>query len=478
MIGHYFKYEWIGLNRDRWVMMLFVLFFVLTLFAVYNGRKKVLSRELSISKSIEEMKAIDKKYAFDIDSLSRGLKPTPEPWMDPRSLSVYGQRAPRVAYMDTAPLAVIAIGQSDLYSHQAKPKLYGEANALGFSELSNPVQLLFGNFDLAFVCIYLLPLLVLAFSYNMLSSEKELGSLRLTAALPVSLYTWLLSKLTLRFIVVVGVVIISISLAIVINGVSLAEAASDLAKLYLVLSVYIFFWFMVSFVVNLTGSSSGKNAVTLVSIWVIAVVLLPSIVNQLANTLYPVPSRINMIHEYRVASAEAEKKSEENLKSYYHEHPELAPKDSAAQNQYSWWLRYFASVDMTRNTVKPLVDQYNIALGKQQEWVDRFRFTSPAILLQSSMNELAASSPKHYADFREQVIAFAETWRGYFLPRMFNNENMRPEDVASLPEFHYQTDRVASSWATDFSALLLYIVLLAGLSLWVYRSESLEHMLT
>ncbi|HRG08845.1 MAG TPA: ABC transporter permease subunit, partial [Cyclobacteriaceae bacterium] len=129
------------------------------------------------------------------------MKTAPEPWLDPRSLSVYGQRAGRVVAMDAQPLALISTGQSDLYTHTVKPKLYGEANALGFSELSNPVQLMFGSFDLAFVCIYLLPLLVLAFSYNLLSADKESGVLRLTISQPISLYKWLFGKLVVRFVV-------------------------------------------------------------------------------------------------------------------------------------------------------------------------------------------------------------------------------------------------------------------------------------
>lgn len=478
MINHYFRFEWIGLHRDRWVAILLVVFLALTLFAVSNGRKKVENRELSISKAIREMKDLDKKYASDINAISNGLNPVPESWLDPRALSVFGQRAPRVAYIEATPLAMIATGQSDLFSHHIKPKLYGEVNALGFSELSNPVQLMFGNFDLAFVCIYLLPLLGLAFSYNMLSGEKELGSLRLTASQPISLYTWLFSKMALRFILLTAVVIISISVGLVLNGILLAVVGSDLLKLYLILTAYIFFWFMVSFLVNLRGSSSGQNAVTLVSVWVVVVLLIPSVINQLANSLYPVPSRVNMIHEYRVASAEAARKAEENLKTYYHDHPELAPKDTAAQNQYSWWLGYFASVDLTRHSMKPVLDQYNLALRKQQAWVDGFRFASPSILLQNSMNELAGSSPKRYADFREQVIDFAETWKGYFLPRMFNNDNMMVSDIKNLPAFQYQNDRVPSAWVTDFSVMIAFIIVLLGASLWWYRIWSFERMLT
>ena len=477
MIKYYFKYEWIGLNRDRWVATIFTLFFVLTIFAVYNGSGKTRSSEAAISRSVHEMKALDKKYAAQIDSLATGLMPAPESWLDPRSLSVYGQRAPRVAYMDPSPLAIIAIGQSDLYTHQVKPKMYGEASALGFSELSNPVQLLFGSFDLAFVCIYLLPLVVLAFSYNVLSSEKEGGLLRLTASFPISVYTWLIGKMMLRFIIVVAVVLISITLAIIVNGVSLTTASADLTKLFIVISAYILFWFVLSLLVNLGGWSSGKNAVTLVSVWVIVVLLMPSVINQMANTLYPVPSRINMIHEYRVASAKAETQSDENLKSYYHDHPELAPKDSLTQNQYNWWLKHFASADMSTNAIKPLLDEYNLALEQQQKWVDRFRFASPAILLQNSMNELAATSPKHYANFRAQVIEFAGTWRNYFLPRMFNNENMKPEDLQSLPKFEYKTDQVPRTWTIDFAVMILYIGLLAGFGVWAHRRERLEQIL-
>ncbi|MFM7852403.1 MAG: ABC transporter permease, partial [Flammeovirgaceae bacterium] len=216
MLNHTIKYEWLNLLRDKWVMILLILFLGITVFAVRNGEEKVEERMSTIRAEKEKMVTLDRKMAAEIDSLNRNLKPAPVAWLDPRTLDNIGWDAPRVVAMDAQPLAVIATGQSDLFTHYAKPKIYGEAYTLGFSELSNPVQLLFGSFDLAFVCIYLLPLLVLGFSYNVLSSEKESGVLRLTLAQPISLYQWLFGKLLLRFFILTVIVVASILFSLTI----------------------------------------------------------------------------------------------------------------------------------------------------------------------------------------------------------------------------------------------------------------------
>ncbi len=470
------KFEWIGLLRDRWVVILLVLFLTITVFAVRNGKEKVNDRLVSITREKDKVEKIDRQYASDIDSLNRNLKPKPEPWLDPRSLTTIGWDAPRLVAMDPQPLAVISTGQSDLFTHYVKPKISGEARALGFSELSNPVQLLFGSFDLSFVCVYLLPLLVLAFSYNILSSEKESGVLRLTISQPISLYRWLFDKLWLRFLVLTLIITFSILFTLLLFSVPLWNHVASVVKLLLIVVAYTFFWFLVSFLINLFGKPSGSNAVTLVAVWVVLVLLVPSVISQTANSFYPVPSRTIMIHQYRVAKAEAEKKADKLLKSYYRDHPELAPKDTTQQNQYSWWLGYFASSDIVSKSVQPILNDYNQALEKQQSWVNHLRFLSPAILLQDTFNDLAGTSPAYYTDFKNQVIAFADTWRNYFIPRMFRNETMSVDDLKGLPNHTYSTDGVPSPYTADFSGLVFYIMLLAGGSLLLYRHRSVEYI--
>ncbi|MEM6843493.1 MAG: DUF3526 domain-containing protein [Bacteroidota bacterium] len=474
MIKHIIKFEWITLLRDQWILILVMLFFSITLFAVSNGNEKVADRVSAIAHEREKVAAQDAQTAAEIDSVERKLKALPsESWADPRSLMNVAWGSPRVVAMEPAPLALVSTGQSDLFTHYVKPKIYGESYTLGFSELSNPVQLLFGSFDLAFVCIYLLPLLVLAFCYNLLSSEKESGALRLIYAQPVSLYPWLLNRLLFRFIVLSAIAIISITVSLLVYGVDIASNLGSFLKLLSLLLVYLLFWFMAAFVVNLRGKSSGHNAVTLVALWLTIVLLIPSVISQLATNLYPVPSRIGMIHEYRVATTEARERADEILENYYRDHPELAPKDTTQENRYTWMLTYFTSSDVVNQSVRPILSEYDAALARQQAWVDQLRFLSPATLLQNGLNEIAGTSTAHYVDFRNQVIAFATEWKDYFKERMFANELMKAEEVASLPQHQYSAGRIPTSYEANLSGLLLFLLMASASSWLLYRQASL-----
>jgi ABC-2 type transport system permease protein len=470
MFIHQIKYEWLQLVRDKWLVILFFIFIVLCLFAASNGKQKVALRAAEIESAWAAMQSGDEALKANIDSAERGLK-TFKPWLNPKKLNVVGNRAPRVAAMPPKPLAFISTGQSDLYAHTAKPQLYTnvESYAASFTELSNPVQLMFGNFDLAFVLLYLLPLLVLALSYNLLSVEKEQGSLRLTLAQPVRVFPWLLNKMLLRFFLMTGIVWISLLLTFSISVTSLAGELFSVSAVLVLVALYIFFWFAVALIVNVFGKSSGANAVAVISVWTVLALLLPAIISQLANQLYPVPSRINLIHEMRVAKAEADRQADKILNSYYRDHPELAPRDASVKNQYEFYLKYFASQDVVRQAVLPVLKEYQSALKSQQRFAESLRFISPSLLLQDALNDIAGTSPRQYAAYRDQVAAFADSWRRYFLPRMFNNEGMQREDFDKLPLFSFSYGEIQPRLAGNLAGLTVFALLAVAIGFAVVR---------
>ncbi len=91
-----------------------------------------------------------------------------------------GARPPRWRILPDAPLAIAAVGLSDLYPHAFKVSAGSKDSFLFVDEIANPAHLLSGSFDLAFVIVYLYPLLLLALCYNVLSGEQEQGTLALT----------------------------------------------------------------------------------------------------------------------------------------------------------------------------------------------------------------------------------------------------------------------------------------------------------
>lgn len=445
MLSYNFRYELKLLLRSRWIQLLSVILVLLFGFAALNGLHKVEKRKNDIAAAKSEVAESDAMMLKLLDSIERGMAVSASPWTIPTSPMAVGNYHPRVAAMAPQPMAYIATGQADLFTHYVKPTVSGDDAALNFTEMTSPVQLLFGSFDLAFVIIYLLPLLIIAFTYNVLSAERENGSLRLLASQPIRIQNWVFQKLGLRYFWLSILVISCLLVVFLILGInSFQEPFTFLMLLGLILA-YMLFWFALAFLVNLWVGSSSKNAVALLGLWVLIVLLLPSVLNQIGNVVYPMPSRNLMINEMRSMKAEVAKRQDEILDNFLREHPEYVINDTT-QNR-SFYHRYMASQKLVREEMEPIINSYEEQLQKQQDWIGKFKWLSPAIMVQESLNRMAGTSTKDYEDFRKQVIAFASTWREHFMPFLYNNQQFSQEDYANLPAFNYEKETKLDSGA-------------------------------
>ena len=179
MFNTNFKYEVKLLKRSNWLSILIAGIGFLFAFATYNGTNNVTKRLDSISKMQEELHEKDSTMLATLAQLENGEDVNVSRWQLPDQPMNIGYRHPRLAIMNPGSLSFVSTGQSDMYTHVKRPRAYGNNFALDYSEMINPVQLLLGTFDLAFVIIYILPLLIIAFTYNVLSREKEQGTLKL-----------------------------------------------------------------------------------------------------------------------------------------------------------------------------------------------------------------------------------------------------------------------------------------------------------
>ena len=436
MLSYNFKYELKLLVRSRWIQLLSAMLLLLFGFAIYNGLQKVEKRKKDIAAAHIEVKENDAMMLTLLDSIERGLEVSASRWTIPTNPMAVGNYHPRVAAMKPTPFAFISTGQADLFTHYVKPTLYGDDFALNFTEMTSPVQLLFGSFDLAFVIIYLLPLLIIAFSYNILSAEKESGSLRLLAAQPIGIQTWVLQKLGLRFFWMLLLVIGALIVLFLSFGVNPIVQMTSFLNLLGLIIAYMVFWFALAFLINLWVGSSAKNAVALLGLWVVFVLLVPSVLNQLSTTLYPVPSRTLMINEMRSLKEEVSKKQDEVLDNFLRDHPEYALNDTTQRRNF--YHRYMASKELIQKELSPMVNDYEEQLKKQQAWIGRLKWISPAIIVQESMNQLAGNSTRDYESFRNQVVVFAGTWREHFMPFLYNNRNFTQNDYPYLPTFQFE----------------------------------------
>ncbi len=460
--------------RNYWLASITILLLSLCLYAGNNGYQHVTQRQANISAALTEMEASDRLVAARLDSIDKGLEISLPSWQAPNSPTATGDRSPRVAAFEAGELSLIATGQSDMFNHYVKPTLTGDNFSIAFTELTSPVTLLMGNFDPAFVLVYLLPLVIISFSYNILSREKEQGSLVLIASSPMNLKLWLLQKVMIRFVIVAILLSLCLLLMLSLNGSGLGI---DTFRFLLAVWLYAAFWFSLAFLINLRGWSSAKNAIVMLGLWVTLVLAIPSLISQTANAFYPMPSRALLINEMRTLQAELDKEQDKILDNYLRNHPELITRDADESTAYGWWQRYFASKDMVIQEMTPLLNSYDQSLKQQQDWVDRLSFLSPAVLLQNSLNHLSQTSTAHYSAYRTSVLSFADEWRDFFLPMVFQDKPFTKEMLDQLPQFEFDKSNVDSPVLMNSIILLGIIALLMFISFGVKRKSEMQSIM-
>ena len=452
MLKFNFKYELKFLLRSRWIQMLYIILFIVFGFSIFNGKEKADKIKNTIVAAEIQVKENDVLMLKLIDSIEKGYKVSVPRWTVPTNPMAIGNYHPRVAAMKPLQYSFISIGQADLYTSYIKPTVSADDYALNFTEMTSPIQLLFGSFDLAFVIVYLIPLLIIAFSFNVLSSEKEIGTLRLISSQPVQVHIWLLQKLGLRFFWLSILLTSSMTIVLLIISNEFFFQPRIYISLIALILVYMFFWFVLAFFINIWVGNSANNAVALIGLWIIFVLLVPSLLNQLGSTIYPMPSRTLMINEMRAKKLEVTEKQDEILDNFLRDHPEYAVNDPSQTN--SFYHKYIASQKLIKEEMKPIVNTFENQLKNQQQLIRILKWISPALIIQETLNKLAGNSTDDYESYRIQVINFSETWREYLTAFLFNNLDFSVNDYTNLPKFEMSREK----FSTTMSILILLLI--------------------
>ena len=456
---------------DRGMLITTLLLLLMVGFGAYNGKARVDSQQQKQETMLQEHKENVAHYAQILQKVESGEQQGLKPWKNPQNPAAIGRRIPLVTTFPSVPLSWVATGQSDIYVN-VNSISFDQNPRSAHDKLRNPVQQLFGNFDLAFVLVFLVPLIVIALSYNIISAEREQGTLKLVLSQPVTLAKWLLVKIAFRFSIIY--VIVSLCILIAVATLGLTLQMGDVLWLLLLTGVYISLYFLISLLVNLFSRNSGTNAVILVSIWVFFVMVLPSVIGLLSTALYPVPSRVKQLSEMRAEEKHAKEEGSKLLASFYEDHPELAvleaPNEDAALKKYNdfWKIKYVIAKEIANHT-RPIVQNHAQQIQRRRDLAGTLRFLSPAILYQESLNEVAGTSSRHYLSYQQQVQNFYEEWRKLLSQKVFRNQKMTQKDLLNLPQFHFQTNIVKSHISTNTIVIIIYALILLVISVLLRR---------
>ena len=355
----------------------------------------------------------------------------------------------------TFPINSLAIGQRDVNPSIQSVTIRGLEAQKYDSELNNPSNLLLGNIDFSFVLVYLFPLLIIAFTYNIVSEEKESGTWKIVATQTNNTFSYIIKLFYIRILSMITLLTIVLLISIFLLNIPLDKS---FFTFYILSVLYILFWFGVCFYIVSLQKNSNFNAVILLTVWLFLIIILPAAINTYIVNKYPVPEALELTLKQRNAYHEKwDMDKQTTLDKFYRHYPQF--KNYALPDKEFSWLWYYAMQQMGDDESAVQSKELETKL-KQRNHASQFiaQFI-PTLHTQIQLNEIAKSDLGNQLLFLQKTKEFHEKMRLYFYPKIFDNDAVDKENWA---KFKVETFSDASeiSFGKAFLPLLLFNLLL------------------
>jgi len=341
-----------------------------------------------------------------------------------------------LALLPPAPLGALAIGQSDVHPNYIKITARSLDGAISGDQIEHPLSVASGQFDAAFVMLFLYPLLIFAVSFDLTAGERDRGTLRMVLSQPVTLRHVVAGKMIVRTVLLLVPAIVLPLLLVAIVTPNDSGALGPRAWLWAVaITAYGAVWHGLALVVNARGLTAPANALILAGIWLLFVVVGPSAVNLLIATRYPMPSRVEAAVQARAATQDATVSGSRELGQFLQDHP-------TSGNVGREGMRQFALLQAERDQrvadrLQSVDAAFDDQLARQQRLARWLSVVSPTMIAQGVLLDVAGTSTHRFENFQAQASDFQKQWRGYFEPRVLDAATLTLEEYAAAPKFRY-----------------------------------------
>ena len=302
-----FKYEWLQLKRNYQMKWLLLLMMACAGYAIYYGNSSINKQLKNINFITAANDSVKNKFYhyFDDKKLAESVR---FGWANMNSLydgfTTENFLENNVAVNQPNSLSHLSVGQRDvypLYRRVTARSLYYDGGGISlddkYVETNNPHKFLAGNFDLSFVLLYLFPLFIIAFCYNIYAQEKETGSYPFLRNLPVSLQTIIAIKFLFRFCIIASMAVLFSVIGYFVTPVSNSLSIAPLLQWLFIALLYLLFWFSITWAIVAIKQNSSVTALLLVGCWINFLLIIPALVNNYIASNYKISSRTAFVEE-------------------------------------------------------------------------------------------------------------------------------------------------------------------------------------
>lgn len=365
---------------------------------------------------------------------------------------------------NTPALNALSIGQRDV-NPSVKSVTIRTLEAQKYDAgLNNPYNLFIGNIDFSFVLIFLFPLLIISFTYNIISEEKESGIWKIIAVQSKNPLGFVLRSFGVRLLVTLGILLLLYAITVPVLGI-----VPDTAfwAFFLASVLYILVWFAICFFVASLQKSSNFNAIILLTIWILLVFVLPAAINNDLQNRYPLPEALETTVKQRRGYHEKwDMDKELTMDKFYAHYPQFK-KFTLPEGDFSW-LWYYAMQQMGDDETSEQSTALREKLGQRNTAASRIAQFIPTLHLQLSLNDIAKSGLDNQLRFLDETGRFHERLRLHFYPRIFSEAAVASENWDDFKAEVF-SDETPISRTGLYTPLLIFIVLFGALGWFIFK---------
>ncbi|MEX6634284.1 DUF3526 domain-containing protein [Hyphococcus lacteus] len=364
------------------------------------------------------------------------------------------------AVLNPAPLADFATGAGGLFP--TTTKLTGWANPADLFieyEFANPTILGSGRFDLTFLVVVLMPLVMIAASFDIFSADRERGRSRITAMQAGHIHSSIWKRLVLRNTVLWLVFsLIALFAALITPFAQISSARILSFGVWIGVSwVYGLFWFSVISLAVSVLKRSEAVAAALFSIWAVFVFAVPAIGGAVAEAAYPPPSRLVFLSEMREGEVEGVRDAENLTNALLAEHPEMVP---SVEDVPGYFRGAFLSNREANERTTPVLEAFTETRHKRKNLVGRMQFLSPALIANNALVTVAGGDVNRNMEYQAQARESLSNLYTRISPAVVAKQRISIEEFDSIPEFSF-SDRTSMDVLGDYLAVFGFMIIVS-----------------
>jgi ABC-2 type transport system permease protein len=362
-----------------------------------------------------------------------------------------------LAIVPPAPLAALAVGQSDVYPSYLKITARNLDSLVTGDQIEHPLALASGHFDPAFVVLFLYPLLIFAVSFDLTATERDRGTLRMVLAQPVRLRDVVAGKMIARGL------LLAIPIVVMPPIIGRIPFGAEFGVWTIAVLAYGLIWHGLALIVNARGWSAPANALVLAGIWLMFAIVGPATINLLIAVRYPMPSRVEAAVQARAATQEATVQGSRQLGQFLQDHPTSANVGRDGMRQFA--LLQAARDRQVADRLERVEAAFDAQLERQRRLADWLSALSPTMVAQEVLLDAAGTSANRFEHFRAAASGFQREWQNYFEPRVLDAATLTGGELAAAPTFVYEREAAAAA-VRRLAPSIAGMIVAAALLLW------------